>query len=88
MELLIGGWMFCGLIAAAIGARKGEGCTGFIVGAIFGPLGILFALLSSGNRVDCAFCREKVMKSALLCPHCKQPGPGAKAAMDKGEWPR
>lgn len=75
MEIFLGGWLVCGLIAAAIGSAKGEGCLGFIVGAIFGPLGILFALLSSGNRITCAFCQEKVHKKALVCPHCKNPGP-------------
>ncbi len=45
-------WFICGIIAAAIGSSKGEGFVGFIIGFILGPLGIIAAILSSGNRKD------------------------------------
>lgn len=65
------GWMVCGLIAALIGSTKGEGCLAFILGCFFGPLGILFAILSSGDRRPCPYCAEKIQKKARLCPHCR-----------------
>lgn len=64
-------WFICGLIAAAIGSSKGEGCVGFIIGLILGPLGILAALLSKGNRVRCPYCREYIDKKATKCPKCQ-----------------
>lgn len=64
-------WLLCGLIAAAIGSSKGEAGTGFFVGVIFGPFGILFALLSAGNRRPCPACQEKVHRKATVCPHCR-----------------
>jgi hypothetical protein len=49
-------WILCGVAAAMIGNQKGEGCSAFFIGVIFGPFGILFALLSSGNRKACPVC--------------------------------
>lgn len=65
-------WLLCGVIAAAIGARKGEGCGAFLVGCLLGPFGILFAIMSSGNRIACPFCKEMMNKRALVCPHCQR----------------
>jgi len=62
----------CGLIAAAIGQRKGEGCGAFIVGVFLGPLGILAALFSKGNRKTCPFCKELIHKDAVVCPRCQR----------------
>ena len=65
-------WLLCGIVAAMIGQKKGEGCMAFIIGVLFGPFGILFALLSKGNRVTCPHCRETVHKDATVCPHCQR----------------
>lgn len=66
-------WILCGVAASIIGARKGEGCMSFIVGMIFGPFGILFAVLSKGNRKECEHCREWINNLARVCPHCQRP---------------
>lgn len=68
-------WLICGIIAAAIASNKGEGCLGAIAGLIFGPLGILFAVLSSGDRRPCPHCAEKIRKQAKICPHCQREVP-------------
>jgi hypothetical protein len=65
------GWLACGIIAAAIGARKGEGFVAFVVGALLGPLGIVFALISNGNRSQCLACREYIDPAATICPRCQ-----------------
>lgn len=65
------GWLLCGVIAAGIGSHKGEGCSGFFVGCILGPVGILVAILSSGNKKACPFCKESIHKNALICPFCR-----------------
>jgi hypothetical protein len=64
-------WLVCALIASAIGSKKGEPFSGFLFGAVLGPLGVLLALLSSGNRKPCPACREKIHKKATVCPHCR-----------------
>jgi len=70
--MFILGWLLCGLIAGAIGKRKGEGFLSFIIGIIFGPFGILFALISKGNRINCPYCKELVHKDAIRCSHCQK----------------
>lgn len=69
-------WLICAVIAAAIGGSKGEAGSGFLIGLVFGPLGVLFALLSSGNRVPCPHCKERMQKGAKVCPHCRTALPG------------
>lgn len=65
-------WLLCGLAAAAIGQRKGEGCTAFFVGMLLGPFGILLALMSTGNRRKCPHCAELVALEAKVCRHCQR----------------
>lgn len=66
------GWLFCGLVTAIIGSRKGEGCAGFFFGILLGPFGILFAIYSRGNREECPFCKELIHNEAVTCPHCQK----------------
>ena len=49
----------------------------FVIGVLFGPFGILFSLLSSGNRVTCPNCREKIHREATVCPRCQRAVKGA-----------
>jgi len=65
-------WIFCGLVAAAIGSKKGEAFLAFIVGALLGPLGILIAIISRGKRKKCLYCKELIHKDATVCPHCQK----------------
>lgn len=65
-------WLGCAPLAGLVGARKGELWAAALAGLIFGPLGIVFALLSRGNRLPCPFCKESVHEEATVCPHCRQ----------------
>jgi len=65
-------WIVCGIVAGIIASNKGEGCLGVITGLIFGPLGIIFAILSSGDRQPCPHCAESIRKRAKICPHCQR----------------
>lgn len=64
-------WFLCGLIAAAVGSSKNLGAPGFLLGLLLGPIGIMIVVLSSGNRIPCPFCREKMNRRAIVCPHCQ-----------------
>ena len=66
------GWLGCGIIAALIASKKGEGCLGLIVGMLFGPLGIIIAIFSKGDRIPCPFCAELIRNVAKVCPHCQR----------------
>ncbi len=66
-------WIICAIASAIVGYEKGEAITAFFAGAIFGPLGLIFAFLSKGNkRRACPFCKELVQKEAVRCPHCQK----------------
>lgn len=73
-------WIVCGILGAVIGSNKGVGCLGAILGFVLGPLGLLIVVVTPDEtRVECPFCREKINKAAVVCPHCRnpqQPGPG------------
>jgi hypothetical protein len=65
-------WIACGIIAAAIGHRKGEAIGGLVIGLMLGPLGIIIALLSKGSRKECPYCKELIHKDATVCPRCQR----------------
>lgn len=81
MELFIGLWLLCGILAAVVGSAKGRsGCGWFIVGVLAGPLGLLAAVgmpvVSQGESGDasasrkCPACAETIKREARLCKHC------------------
>ena len=81
MELFIGLWLLCGVLAAVVGGAKGRsGCAWFIVGVLAGPLGLLAAVgmpvvvqtenTDSGNFRKCPACAESIRREARLCKHC------------------
>lgn len=79
--------LFCGLIAAAIGNRKGIAGKSFLVGLLLGPIGVALAALDSGNpkraaelearkHIDagekqCPACYGWIDVRATRCPHCQ-----------------
>ena len=64
-------WLVCGVVAAMIGADKGEAVSGFVVGFVLGPLGVVVALLSQGNTKKCDACQKRVNRMATKCPYCQ-----------------
>jgi hypothetical protein len=65
-------WLICGIISAIIGSKKGAGCSGFIIGILLGPFGIIIALITKGNRRTCPYCKELINKEAIVCPRCQR----------------
>jgi hypothetical protein len=73
-----------GFIASSIYRSKGrDPVSGFIAGFLFGPLGIIFALLLSmdgdgliqqkikhGELKLCPYCAEPIKAAAIRCKHC------------------
>ena len=73
MEFLVV-WIICGVVAAIIASAKGSSGCGFaIVGFLLGPLGIIIALVSSGEK--CFYCKKRIHKDASICPYCKKEYP-------------
>jgi hypothetical protein len=65
-------WLLCGILAAIIGARKGRGALGFILGCVFGPFGVLAAFVIKGDSKECPSCKELMRSGARVCPHCQR----------------
>lgn len=66
-------WVALGIVGWMIGSRKGMPVASLLIVLLFGPIGIVVALLSKGNRVPCPSCRELIHADATVCPHCRRP---------------
>lgn len=71
-------WLCCVLVTTMIGSTKGEGLWGFILGLFLGPVAVIIALFTKGNRQECPFCRELINKDATRCPRCTSEISGTK----------
>ena len=67
------------VIAWMVGASKGKGGTGLVLGLLFSWLGVLVAFLISPSprevarsegRRPCPYCAEPILPQAVVCPHC------------------
>jgi uncharacterized membrane protein YeaQ/YmgE (transglycosylase-associated protein family) len=65
-------WLIFGVVASMIGAKKGAGCSGFILGVLLGPIGIVIALVMKGNRKACPYCKELINVAATVCSKCQK----------------
>ena len=62
---------FWGRIACEIGKKKGMEFGAFLLGFLLGPIGVLIALASNGNRVKCPFCKAFIDPTASVCSYCQ-----------------
>ncbi|NLN77115.1 MAG: hypothetical protein GX139_12520 [Armatimonadetes bacterium] len=72
--------VFWGRIAYEIGKKKGEGTTACIGGVLLGPIGVLMAVVSKGDRATCPFCKSLIDPAASVCSHCQRDIPGKQQA--------
>lgn len=95
-------WLLMGLIAAAIGSRKGRGFTSFLVGVLLGPIGILLAIIAKPNekkvaqeqekrhreagQVRCGACYSWIDPRATICPKCRTARASTSQASAAAGW--
>jgi hypothetical protein len=84
VEVVLVLWFLCGIAGAIIYSNKGhEGCAGFALGFLLGPIGVVIALvvkpndqalenraLSSGEMRKCPSCAELIRTEARKCRFC------------------
>jgi hypothetical protein len=76
--LAAGFWLLSAVVARSFASDRGRATAGFFLGLLYGPLGVVMALLlPSATDGDvrrsgsCPFCYEPVHVKATICPHCR-----------------
>ena len=67
--LFVVAWVSSGIVGAIIGSPKKASGTGFILGALFGPLGAI-ATFVIDNRTRCTRCLGQLDGQPDVCRHC------------------
>jgi len=61
-----------GFLTASVWSRKGGSAfTGFVLGILLGPIGLIIALVGGDQRAKCPYCSERIQADAIICPHCR-----------------
>ncbi len=70
-------WLLCAVAAAYVYHEKGRPWLwGAIAGLVFGPIGVILALLTSKHvpalpTKQCPHCKTRIDWNARVCPTCK-----------------
>ena len=71
MPEIIAFWVVCAILGAIIGSRKDASGAGFLMGLIFGPLGVI-AAFAIDNRSSCPHCGGRLNGRPQVCQHCQR----------------
>jgi len=67
-------WIASGVIGASLLGQYDRAGTGFLLGAILGPIGVIVAFVvrrsEQSKRRKCPHCAEVVLIEARVCKHC------------------
>jgi hypothetical protein len=62
-------WIICGVIAAIVAEKRGNGgCLWLFLGFLLGPFGVMMAF-ADGRQ--CPYCRERIHQRAVKCAKCQ-----------------
>ena len=68
-------WLPSWIATIIISSKKGEGCVSVFSGLLFGPIALIVAIVSKGNKDNCQYCRELINRKAIVCPFCQKENP-------------
>ncbi len=60
----------CAIIGMIIASRRNATLGGFLIGLVFGPLGVVASFALDG-RPKCAKCASRLSSGAETCPYCR-----------------
>jgi hypothetical protein len=70
-EFLISLYVLSIPCAFLVGLRKKQGIAMAILAMLFGPFGLLFAILYRGYKLRCPYCGEWILAKAVFCRWCQ-----------------
>lgn len=65
------GWFACGILGAVVAGAKGGAEIGCLLGALFGPLGVI-AAFAVDCRAKCPDCQTRLNGEPKICPQCRR----------------
>lgn len=74
VTVMIWVWVVSVILATMVGNRVDQPVGGFLVGLVFGPLGVLIVALYAHVRTrSCPSCGKVVRTDINVCPFCGRP---------------
>lgn len=67
--LIVLGWLSCALLGGVVASWKEAGNMGFLLGLLFGPLGLIDAF-ALDDHMKCPACGGRINDAARKCQHC------------------
>ena len=66
-------WLLFGFICYWLAKKQGrDKKIAFVAGFFLGVLALIYYLIAGEVKQTCQFCKEKMKKGAIVCPHCQR----------------